>query len=67
LTGVNVSGDPATGIETYLYLEKFSACVPAALQKGQVLSCESVMELAVRGHAPSLHLGRTDRKGLVSA
>jgi hypothetical protein len=40
--------------ETHLYLEKFSARVLPALQEGQVLARENVVEMLVRGHGLSL-------------
>lgn len=66
LTGVDVPGNPSTGIETYLYLEEFSARVLAGLQEGQVLACENVVDMFVRGHGLSLCLGQPVRKVLVA-
>jgi hypothetical protein len=62
LTSVDVPGNPATGIETYFDLEKFSACVLAALQERQVLARESVVEMLIRGHGTQSCLGEPARK-----
>ena len=62
LTGVDVPGNPATGIEAYLDLEKLSARVLTGLQEGQVLAGENVVEMLVRGHGSSLRLGQPFRK-----
>jgi hypothetical protein len=62
LTSVDVPGNPATRIETYLDLEKFSACVLAALQERQVLARESVVEILMRGHGAQSCLGSPARR-----